>query len=58
MLVPKGLVGTFGGVSLWSNGRASWREANFGRVGVELLLAKLARQCGAIHKVMCDLPAK
>ena len=33
-------------------------ETNFGRVGEELLLAKLARRRGAICKVMCDLPAK
>ena len=51
-------VGTFEGVLRWSGGRASWLEANSGRVGEELLLAKLAERCGTICKVMCDLPAK
>ena len=51
-------VGTFEGVPRWSGGGASWRETNFGRVGEDLLLAKLAGRRGAICKVMCDLPAK
>ena len=51
-------VGTFERVPRWSGGGASWRETNFGRVGEELLLAKLAGRRGAICKVMCDLPAK
>ena len=52
MLVPKGKfkVGTFEGVPRWSGGGASWRETNFGRVGEELLLAKLAGRRGAICK--------
>ena len=33
-------------------------EANSGVVGEELLLAKLAGQCRAIRKVLCNLPAK
>ena len=49
-------VGTFEGVPQWSGGGASRRKANFG--GEELLLAKLAGQCGAIRKIICDLPAK
>ena len=35
-----------------------WRETNFGRVGEEILLAKLEGRRGAICKVMCDLSAK
>ena len=37
-------VSTLEGVPQWSDDRASWREANFGGVGEELLLAKLAEQ--------------
>ena len=35
-----------------------WRETNFGRVGEELLLAKLTGRRGAICKVLYDLLAK
>ena len=60
MLVPKGKLrlALLKGVLRWSGGGASWRETNFGRVGEELLLAKLAGRRGTICKVMCDLPAK
>ena len=34
------------------------REASFGGVGEELLLAKLTGGRGAIRKVKCDLSAK
>ena len=51
-------VGTFEGVLQWSGGGASWRETNFGRVGEELLLAKLAGRRGVVCKVMSDLLAK
>ena len=48
----------FEGVPRWFNGGASWRETNFGGVGEEILLAKLAGRRGTICKIMCDLPAK
>ena len=60
MLVSKRQVkvGTFEGLLRWSGGGALWHEANFGRIGEELLLAKLAERREAICQVMSDLPAK